>query len=516
METVTIPREEYEELQALRPQVSELAQQVQWLMEQMRLAKHRQFGASSEKGGHDQLDLFNEAEATADETIAEPELCEVEKHYRKKAREAKDRLPADLPVEVVEHTLPLEEQVCPECDGPLHIMGKRVRRELKLIPAKAVIVEHVRYVYACRDCEKDSCGVPILKAPMDEPVIKGSFASPEAVAHIMTEKFVTGTPLYRQERGWMRRGVMLSRQTMSNWLLRASNDWLEPVYAGLREILLSREVLHGDETVLQVLHEEGKTAQSKSYMWLYRTGNDAGAPVVLFDYQPDRKAKRPADFLQGFKGYLHTDGYAGYHSLHTDIVVVGCWAHARRKFHEALESLAPKDREGSLAQYGEKVCDKLFAVERKAKDMVPQERCQFHQEQAAPVLSAFFAWLKTQDGGKTAFGKAVRYTLDNWKYLERYLLDGRLDISNNRAENSIRPFVVGRKNWLFANTPRGARASAVIYSIVETAKENGLDPYAHLTYIFKTAPNLDMRNPEHVERFLPWFVPAFCKANAAT
>ncbi|MDL2254516.1 IS66 family transposase, partial [Ruminococcaceae bacterium OttesenSCG-928-I18] len=483
METVTIPREEYEELKALQPQVSELTRQVQWLMEQVRLAKHRQFGASSEKSGHTQLNLFNEAEQQADENIAEPELCEVEKHYRKKAREAKDRLPADLPVEVVEHTLPADEQICPECDSPLHVMGKRVRRELKLVPAKAVIVEHVQYVYACRECERDSCGVPILKAPVDEPVIKGSFASPEAVAHIMAQKFVMGVPLYRQERYWTRRGVMLSRQTMSNWLLRASRDWLEPIWDALHEVLLNREVLHGDETVLQVLHEEGKSAQSKSYMWLYRSGCDARAPIVLFDYQPDRTAKRPADFLQGFKGYLHTDGYAGYHALHADIVVVGCWAHARRKFHEALESMTPKDREGSLAQQGERFCDKLFAVERKAKDMTPQERHQFRQDQAKPVLGAFLAWLKVQNGGKTAFGKAVRYTLDNWPYLERYLLDGRLEISNNRAENSIRPFVVGRKNWLFANTPRGARASAIIYSIVETAKENGLDPYNYLCYL---------------------------------
>lgn len=512
METVTIPREEYEELKALQPQVSELTRQVQWLMEQVRLAKHRQFGASSEKSAHTQLNLFNEAESDADDNIAEPELCEVEKHYRKKPREAKDRLPADLPVEVVEHTLPAEEQICPECDGPLHVMGRHVRRELKLVPAKAVIVEHVQYVYACRECERDSCGVPILKAPMDEPVIKGSFASPEAIAHIMAQKFVMGVPLYRQERYWERRGVMLSRQTMSNWLLRASRDWLEPIWDALREVLLNREVLHGDETVLQVLHEEGKSAQSKSYMWLYRSGCDARAPIVLFDYQPDRKAKRPADFLQGFKGYLHTDGYAGYHALHADIVVVGCWAHARRKFHEALESMTPKDRLGSLAQQGEKFCDKLFGVERKAKDMTPQERHQFRQDQATPVLGVFSAWLKAQNGGKTTFGKAVRYTLDNWPYLERYLLDGRLEISNNRAENSIRPFVVGRKNWLFSNTPRGARASAIIYSIVETAKENGLDTYNYLCYVFKKAPNMDIRNPDHLETLLPWFAARFCSA----
>ncbi|HCW08567.1 MAG TPA: IS66 family transposase, partial [Cytophagales bacterium] len=298
-ETISVSRAEYE---ALKTHNAELTQQVQWLMEQMRLARQKRFGASSEKSQSEQYNLFNEAEATADQRIAEPSLTEVQRHFRRKVKESKDRLPDDLPVEVVEHFLPKDEQACPECGSNLHIMGKEVRRELKLIPAKAMIVEHIDYVYACRDCEKNADGVPIVKAPMDRPVMKGSFAAPEAVAHIMTQKFVNGMPLYRQEQEFNRMGIGLSRQTMSNWLIKCAEDWLEPIYDALHQMLREQQILHADETVLQVLHEPGKPAKSKSYMWLYRTSGEAGMPIVLYDYQPDRKVKRPMEFLTGVSG----------------------------------------------------------------------------------------------------------------------------------------------------------------------------------------------------------------------
>ncbi|HHX23705.1 MAG TPA: IS66 family transposase [Thermoanaerobacterales bacterium] len=506
---ITISRTEYE---ALKEQNAELFQQVEWLMEQIRLAKHKRFGASSEKS-NEQLTLFNEAEVISDSSVTEPDLEEVRKHYRRKARVSKDRLPPNLPVEIVEHFLPEEKQSCPECGEALHVMGKEIRREFKLIPAKGVIVEHIRYVYSCRECEKSACNVPIIKAPIDKPVIKGSFASPEAVAHIMTQKFVSGVPLYRQEQEFMRNGIGLSRQTMSNWILRCTNDWLEPIYAKLHEILLNQEVLHADETTLQVLHEPGKTPQSKSYMWLYRTSGDAKIPIVLYEYQPDRRGKRPKEFLSGFKGYIHTDGYSGYHSeLPEEITVVGCWSHARRKFDEALKGLAEKDRKGSLAQKGKQYCDRLFKIERQLKDISYQDRYNERQEQAKPVLTDFLSWLKSiNPAPKSGLGKAVYYALSQWKYLERYIKDGRLEISNNRAERSIKPFVIDRKNFLFANTVKGARGSAVMFSIIETAKENGLNPYAYLTYIFKKAPNMNMEDPEMLKTLLPEYAPDECR-----
>ena len=323
----------------LEHKLKELEALVKFYEEQFRLAKRRQFGASSEKSQYNQLQLllFNEAESTADPAITEPELIEVEKHYRKAKRASSDRLPEDLPVEVFEYELPTNEQICPECGEPLHTMGHETRREMKVIPAQVVIVKHVQHIYSCRNCEKNDIHVPILKAPIPEPVIKGSFASPEAVAHIMTQKFVMGSPLYRLEQEFQRDGIMLSRQTMSNWLIRCALDWLILIYEWMKAKLLTHEVLFADETTLQVLREPGKTAQSKSYMWLYRTGGDAANAIVLYEYQPDRRAIHPNNFLRGFKGYLHADGYEGYHKLPEGIVVVGCWSHYMSKIYIRAE-----------------------------------------------------------------------------------------------------------------------------------------------------------------------------------
>ena len=542
---MTITKADYDVLvikamenEALKSDVTELSAKVEWLMEQFRLAQHRRFGASSEKtidGGFEQMNIFNESEIISDILVPEPELIEIEKHFRKRKNMVNaDKLPANLPIETVEHELPDDEQFCPDCEGHLHVMGKEtLRRELKLIPAKAVIVEHVRKVYACRSCEKDECGVPIVKAPVSNPVIKGGFASPEAIAHIATQKYVMSVPLYRQEQDWNRCGIELSRQTMCNWLIIATFMWLEPIYDALIELLCLRDVLHADETSLQVLHEvsersptakphfpkgnvlkDGKPAKSKSYMWLYRTSGDTSNPIVLYEYQPDRKAEHPKRFLKNFGGYLHADGYDGYHSLSDDVKVVGCFTHARRKFDEAIKGLPKKDQANSTAGIGKQFCDKLFALERDFADLSAEERLQKRQELSKPVFDEFYRWVDSLDPPpKTGLYTAIVYARNQREYLRRYLEDGRLEISNNRAERSIKPFVIGRKNWLFANTSRGAKASAIMYSIIETAKENGLIPYEYLTYIFTNAPNWDIHsNIDNLERLLPWFVPDSCNA----
>ena len=505
METITISKAEYEEFQSQKEQIADLQQRVDFLMAQMRLSRRKQFGSSSEKSEYDQLSLFDEAETYADEKVPEPQASEVKAHYRKKATQSKEKLPEDLPVEIVEHTLPTEEQSCAACGHALHVIGKNIRETLKLIPAKAVIERHIQYVYGCRDCEKNACETPIVKAPTDTPLISGSIASAEAVAQLMTQKFVMGVPLYRQEQEWNRQGIPLSRQTMSNWLLKCTEDYLVPLYNRLHEQLLENDVLHADETTLQVLHEEGKTPQSTSYMWLYRTSGDAKQAIVLYEYQPDRKAERPKKFLKGFHGYLHTDGYSGYHSLPEEIMVVGCWAHARRKFDEALKGLPEKARAGSMSMRAKQYCDRLFELERGFADLSAEVRRLKRQEQSGPLMREFFHWLKAQNvSAKSAFGNAARYVFDQKKYLVRYLLDGRLEMSNNRAERSIKPFVIGRKNFLFANTARGAMASAIMYSLVETAKENGISPYNYLVWVLKTAPKLAlMQSPELAEQLLP-------------
>jgi transposase len=502
--TITIPLPEYE---SLKSENAELKQKVDWFMEQFRLSRRKQFGQSSEKSEYLQLNFFNEAEATADLDVAEPELTEIRRHYRKKAKEAPDRLPEDIPVETIIHDLPENDRVCPGCSGVMHVMGRDVfHRGLKLIPAQAVIAEHVRLIYSCRQCEKDADSVPIVKAPVDEPVIKGSFATPEAIAHIMTQKFEMGSPLYRQEQEWNRNGIMLSRQTMSNWLMRVSEDWLEPIYRVLHKILLQHDLLFADETTIQVLKEPDKPPDSDSFMWLYRTGGDTQNHVVLFEYQPDRKAKRPKEFLEGYKGYLHTDGYVCYHGLAKEIIIIGCLSHIRRKFVDALYAMKPADKIGTAALVGKEYCDRLFRIERELSGCTAEERFKFRQEKAAPVIKEFYDWLQAVNvSKKTMTGVAVTYARNQFKYFENYLLDGRLEISNSRSERSLKPFVINRKNFLFANTPGGAKSAAVIFSLIQTARENGLNAYDYLTYVFKKAPNLGIKdNPDALLQLLPW------------
>lgn len=307
-------------------------------------------------------------------------------------------------------------------------------------------------------------------------------------------------------------GIKLSRQTMSNWVLKASADYLTPVYEQLHKELLTHEVLHADETTLKVLHEPGKSPNGKCYMWLYRTSGGAEKPIALFEYQAGRGAKHPKKFLSGFKGYLHTDGYESYHSLPEEIIEVGCWSHARRKFDEALKSLPKGKVKNSTAAQGLAYCDLLFKLEGGWTDLTPEERYHERLRQAKPVLDAFWAWANVRTAApKSALGKALTYLKNQWQYLTNYLKDGRLELSNNRAERSIKPFVIDRKNFLFANTPKGAEGSAVTFSLIQTAIENNLDPYRYLTWLMKTASHVDMENPEVIQNLLPWNAPDQCR-----
>jgi transposase len=407
----------------------------------------------------------------------------------------------------IEYRLPEEEQICTACGGHLHEMSEQCRNEVKLIPAQVRIVQHARIVYGCRNCEKNSIEVPIKTAKAPRPVIEKGLASPSAVAYVMTMKFVDGVPLYRQEQHYARLGIDLARGVLSNWILKGS-EWLEWIYGRLKRHLLWQEILHADESTLQVLKEAGRAAESQSYMWLFRTGSQ-GPPIVLYEYQETRSSEHPRNFLKGFKGYLQVDGYAGYHNI-PDVILCGCWAHLRRKFDEALKGLPPNKRaSGSRAREALDRINRLFAVERELKRCTPEERLQIRNLKSRPVVEEFRKWLEDILPGvlpKSLFGMAVNYGLNQWEKLVRFLEDGRIEIDNNRAERSIKPFVIGRKNWLFCNTPKGAKASAVIYSIIETAKENGLNPYAYLNYLFEKLPNLDFRDDATLDQLLPWNV----------
>jgi len=492
------------EVELLKDEKAQLELKLKWFEEQQRLHLSKLYGAKSEKTNPAQLSLFNEAESETKPEIPEPTIEEIT-YKRKKKQGQREEMLKDLPVETIEYHLPEEEQNC-DCGAKLHIMSKEVRKELKIVPAQVSVVEHVQYVYSCRDCEKNSTNTTVKTAKMPKATLPKSIASSSAIAYVMSEKFVKGVPLYRQEQEWQRLGIEISRQTMANWMIQSSDRWLSLIYNRMKEHLLKKDILHADETTLQVLKEPGRNADSTSYMWLYRTGRD-DTPIVLYDYRTTRAAKHPIRFLEKFKGYLHVDGYEGYTSL-SNITLIGCWAHARRYFVEAIKSLPPKkDNTPTASEEGLAFCNKLFEIERELQDATPEERYEGRLKKSKPVIDDFKEWLQYQSSRaapKTPLGRAVQYCRNQWKKLTAFLLDGRLEIDNNRSERAIKPFVIGRKNWLFSNTPKGATSSAVIYSIVETAKENGLNPFEYLKYLFDNLPNSDVSDNGVLDGFMPW------------
>ena len=467
------------------------------MTQQLQLLRGQRFGAFSERAQAildpvEQISLFNETESLESKGVPEPELEQVT--YKRRKQKGKREMDfSGLPVEQIVHELPEEEQVCAECGKPLHVCGHQVlRRELAYVPAQYKVVEHVQTVYSCRHCEQTSDQVPMRKSLVPAPLIPGSgVASPSLLAHIMNSKYTLALPLYRQEQELSRCGVTISRQTMANWVIFVHKHYFEDLIQAMHEELLGSQILHADETTLRVLGEDKK----KCYVWVYRTSGDTERPVILYDYQPSRAGTCASTFLDGFSGLLHTDGYEAYHcKLPPEITVVGCWAHMRRKFMDALKSLPKEIREKHPAHKGLDYCNRLFALEEDyAKAGISfRERHDARLQYSKPVAEEFFAWAKAEEitnpVPKTMYGAAVGYALNQKGWLMNVFLDGRLELSNNRAERAVRPFAIGRKNWLFCNTPAGADASAAVYSIVETAKANGLRPFRYLSFLLERLP----------------------------
>ncbi len=494
----------------LSDQVEELAAKIAWYENQLRLSRHQKFGASSEKTDISQLNFFNEPEMEADPSAEEPVLEKIRKPgVRRKGN--KEIITADLPVEVIEYKLSADEQKCPQCGEMLHEMSKEIRKELTVVPAKVVVTEHVRYVYTCRNCQKNGSAnkdssVPVITAPMPRPVIKNSLASPSLISYIMNRKYAEGIPLYRQEQQLDHYGLEIKRQNMANWIIYSSEHYLRFLYERLKSRLVTEGVLHADETALQVLQEPGRAAETKSYMWMYRTGQDQ-TPIILYEYQPDRAGEHPKEFLRGFSGYLHVDGYPGYHKVE-GVTLVGCWAHARRKYDEALKALSGVEKiQKTHSAKGLELCNQLFSLEKKFESLTPVKREKKRLSESLPLVDAYFVWAKELYPcalPESPLGKALYYSLNQEEKLRAFLLDGRLELSNNLGERAIKPFVIGRKNWLFANSQKGAAASAVMYSIMETAKANKLNPYEYLKYLLEQLPNLDLEDPYAVDKLLPW------------
>ncbi len=522
-ETITISRAEYDRFTRMEKANAQLEGRVRWLEEQLKVLAKNHFGSKHETASEEVIGqmslLFDEPEVYAHlEEIQQEEIKVPEQKAEKKTKRVfvLDKLPEDVEVKSETHELSEEERVCPVCGSVMEPVGEEVVRTLEIIPAKFVVHEDHYINYACKSCngtdtEEEIGKTQFARTPHIPMVYPGSYCSPAAAAYLMTQKYVMGSPLYRMEQDFSRGGLELSRQTMSNWMISCAETWLAPLYEELHKKLLQEDIIHADETELQVLHEPGRRAQTKSYMWLYRSGRHAEHPVILYEYQPGRGSKYPLDFLRGFKGYLQTDGYAGYETL-KDVTHVGCMAHLKRKFHEAVTAL-PNGKKAGSAVEGEAYCEKLFLLEREFETLTPEERKQKRQELAKPVLDEFLSWGSSRNASsKSKLGKALTYLHNNGKELSEYLNDGRLEISNNLAERSIKPFVIDRKNFLFANTPKGATASAVMFSIIQTAIANDLDPYRYLVYIFTEAPKLAARNENWVAAMIPQNVPESCKA----
>lgn len=492
---------------------------IKWYEEQFKLNAVKKYGRSSDDVDEEQISFFNEAEISQRTEKEEPPLEKIT-YERSKRRGTNKPSFEDLPVERIEYQIPEEELTCGKCNSKMHQMSVEIRKELKIVPAQVSIVEHVKKVYSCRECEKTGESTPIITAPMPEPVIKGSFASPSLLAYLMYQKYSAALPLDRQERIFKDYGIEISKQNMSNWIIKGSELWLEPFFERLRIELLKETFIQADESPLRVLTKDGKPTDSKSYMWLYKSGN-YGKKIALYEYQPSRSGKHPKNFLSGFTGLLQTDDYSGYNSVE-DITRVGCFAHSRRYFTDSLKIL-PKEAEieKTHAYEAVKYFKEMFRLESKWKDLSPEERFKVRNEELKPILEDYLSWLQDLQPKvvrKSKLGQAINYSLSNWELLTNLLLDGQCELSNNGAERAIKPFVIGRKNYLFCKSPHGAKASATIYSVIETAKMNNLNPFNYLKYLFEELPNIKLTGPAALDHLLPWSetLPEECRRQPKT
>lgn len=481
------------------------------LKDEISLLRKKLFGSSSEKRVIDfpgQLNLFNEAELEQDPSIAETEelaaILPEETPKKRKTRATDAERFKGIPVIKKYIDIPEEDKTCPVCSTPLFKIGEEfVRRELVFIPAKLKVVEIYSFNYSCPECSKRD--IPVIKKGKDgKPHMLYGMASAGTVAWVMYQKFCNSLPYCRQEKDWKQYGAAITRATMANWVIRNSEAFFRPMYEYFHRKLLERNFLMADETPLQVLHEEGRRAQTKSYMWLFRSGEDGGIPIILYKYSPTRAGDNAVEFLQEFNGYLMCDGYSGYNKV-SNAKRTACWAHIRRYLTDAI----PKGKQLDYTQpsvQGMMYINQLFHLE----DVIKAEHSSFDAikkarlEKEKPIVEGFLSWLDKQNPVRgSRMDKAVTYIQNRRDYLMTYLEDGRCSFSNNLSENAIRPFTVGRKNWLFCDAPHGAQASAIVYTMVEMAKANGVNVYHYLTYLLEKLPDDSMSDNE-LDQLAPW------------
>ena len=471
--------------------------EVRLLREKIRLLEMKLFGRKSEKYPPDpndplQANLFAELEELKAAVGYVSKKVEVEAHTRMKR--GRKPLPKDLPRVDVFHDIGEEEKKC-GCGTEKSKIGEEVAERLDYIPARFQVIRDIRYKYACGNCEGlEDDGPSVSIAPVPARLIPKSMATPGLLAHVLTAKFVDALPFYRQEKQFARMGVELSRSTMCNWAMKVAAR-CSPLIELIQTEIRSGPLINIDETTLQVMGELGRSNTTKSYMWLFR-GGDPEKPLLYYQYHPTHSSQVPMDYLQGFSGYVQTDGYKGYDFLDSreGIIHLACWAHVRRKFMDVVNATSKrKPRRKGKADEALELIRELYRIEKKAElgKLAPEELLLVRQEEAKPLLDDFEKWLRItsqQTPPRGLLGKAIKYALKQWPRLKPYTDDPNLRMDNNLAENAIRPFVLGRKNWLFSGHPKGASASAAFFSLIESAKVSGLEPFWYLRYIFDKIP----------------------------
>jgi len=505
------------ELQARNEAIEKRDRKIEQLLERLELLRHQRFGPKADRIAKEQLALFDEAELNAvlealDAQIAEAQDAaetppsETERPAPKQTPKRKP-LPAHLPRVDRILDLPEAEQAA---IADTHVrIGFDEAEQLGVLPKQYYVIRIKRAKYAPIDADVPEAGKGIRIAPRPAQLLPKAIGHSSLLAEVVTGKFIDGLPLYRQEKIFAREGIELSRQTLSGWLVQLQ-DPLRPLMDALKRHLTRGPVLQIDETPVQVLDEPGRANTTKSYMWVYR-GGPPGEPVIAFQYAPSRSGEVPIEFLFPEKGgpppasrfYLQTDGYAGYHALaKRDAILghMGCWAHVRRKAVEATQGRTSTGAAHTLVAW----IGKLYAIERRIRGTAPEHRHAVRLAESKPILDELRAWLDDKANKvlpKGLLGEAIQYARTQWPILTTFLEDGHLEIDNNLAENAIRPFAVGRKAWLFSGSPKGAEASAMLYTLVETARANALEPRAYLHYLFETLPTAT--TPDAVEALLP-------------
>ncbi len=497
--------------QQYQAQIEARDQKINILLERIELLRHQRFGPKADRVSKDQLKLFDEAELN-DLIEQLDRQIEDAKAPAKRTRQSSDNppkrraLPSHLPrVERIVDLPEADKEALAETHVP---MGFEESEQLAVLPRQYYVVKTKRVKYAPIRNNNSEQPLTVVVAPRPACILPKAMGHSSLIADVVTNKFVDGLPLYRQEKIFAREGFDLSRQTLSGWMVQLREP-LKPLMDALKRHLYTGRVLQADETPLQVLDEPGRDNTSKSQMWVYR-GGPTGRPVIWYQYSVGRAGSVPCEFLfpdgqspPDAAFYLQSDGYSAYHQVaRYDAILghMGCWAHVRRKVVKAANSR----NQTSLAHVFLEYVQKLYQVEKKLRGQSPEERHAMRLQHARPILDELKTWLDehvTKVLPKGLLGKAISYARNQWPILLTFLEDGHLEIDNNLAENAIRPFVVGRKAWLFSGSPAGAEASAMLYSLVETAKANGLEPRAYLHYLFENLPNA--RQPEEIEALLP-------------